>query len=363
MNNSELNLPLPARILLLGLGIIGLLTGIWAGLWRAGWMLPVPGAHFPEAHGPLMIAGFLGTLISLERAVALRKAWPFIAPVLAGFGGVLLIVGAVPGLPNLAIAASSGVLSLVFFRLYRKDPELHYIIMGIGANLWLIGNILWLRGFPMPQVVHWWAGFLILTIAGERLELSRVLQPKRRVRQTFIGIVAFYVVALVISVGWFDTGVRLSGVALLSLAAWLFRYDLAMRSVKQRGLSRFMALALIIGYLWLALAGALTIYAGAATAGYLYDAILHATFVGFVFSMIFGHAPVIFPVVLKLQVAYRASFYVHLVLLHLSLILRIGSDLFASDPIRLAGSLLNGVAILLFLYNTITSVLDKKFSG
>ena len=42
--------------------------------------------------------------------------------------------------------------------------------------LWLVGNTCWLVGWPVPQVVPWWSGFLVLTIAGERLELSRVLR-------------------------------------------------------------------------------------------------------------------------------------------------------------------------------------------
>ena len=44
------------------------------------------------------------------------------------------------------------------------------------ALLWLVGNTCWLVGWPVPQVVPWWSGFLVLTIAGERLELSRLLR-------------------------------------------------------------------------------------------------------------------------------------------------------------------------------------------
>ena len=41
--------------------------------------------------------------------------------------------------------------------------------MALGALLWLVGNAGWLVGWPVPQVVPWWSGFLVLTIAGERL--------------------------------------------------------------------------------------------------------------------------------------------------------------------------------------------------
>jgi hypothetical protein len=46
--------------------------------------------------------------------------------------------------------------------------------MGIGAVAWLAGNLLWLSGWLVAQIVLWWVAFLILTIAGERLELGRI---------------------------------------------------------------------------------------------------------------------------------------------------------------------------------------------
>ena len=48
--------------------------------------------------------------------------------------------------------------------------------MALGVVLWAVGNGLWWVGWPVAQVVPWWSGFLVLTIAGERLELSRMLR-------------------------------------------------------------------------------------------------------------------------------------------------------------------------------------------
>src|SRR3972149_6584847 len=47
----------------------------------------------PLAHGPLMVSGFLGTLIALERAVALRARWTYIGPLLTSLGGLFLALG------------------------------------------------------------------------------------------------------------------------------------------------------------------------------------------------------------------------------------------------------------------------------
>ena len=67
---------------LIALGGLSLLAAIWAGLVRMDWNLLIPNLSFPETHGPLMIVGFLGTVIGLERAVALKKPWTYGAPTL-----------------------------------------------------------------------------------------------------------------------------------------------------------------------------------------------------------------------------------------------------------------------------------------
>jgi len=64
------------RLLLILLAGISLLTGLWAGLARLGWLLRLPNEQFVTMHGPLMVTGFLGTLIGLERAAALQRCGP-----------------------------------------------------------------------------------------------------------------------------------------------------------------------------------------------------------------------------------------------------------------------------------------------
>ena len=99
---------------------------------------------------------------------------------------------------------------------------------------------------------------------------------------------------------------------------------------------------------------------GPVAAGLSYDAMLHAVFVGFVFSMIFGHAPIIVPVVLGRRLIYRPRFYVHLGGLHASLVLRIVGDLAPWLPGRRWGRLLNALAIVLFFASTVTGLLQPE---
>jgi hypothetical protein len=228
--------------------------------------------------------------------------------------------------------------------------------MALGALLWLAGNGLWLLGWPIYAVVGWWSGFLILTIAGERLELGRILRPSGTVQGLFLAAILLLLIGLAVSLFSPDTGLRMAGAAWLALALWLLRYDVARFTVKKPGLTRFIAVCLLAGYGWLAIGGALLLSFGGVTAGLYYDAIQHAVFVGFVMSMIFGHAPIIFPAVLGKPINFRPHFYGHLALLHLSLLLRVAGDLLPWLPLRRWGGLLNVVAILLFLGVTVWAI-------
>jgi hypothetical protein len=80
---------------------------------------------------------------------------------------------------------------------------------------------------------------------------------------------------------------------------------------------------------------------------------LHAVFVGFVISMVFAHAPIIFPAIVQILVPFHRTFYAHVALLHLSLIMRVGGDLAGNFALRRLGGLLNAAAMLLFLALTL----------
>jgi hypothetical protein len=84
-------------------------------------------------------------------------------------------------------------------------------------------------------------------------------------------------------------------------------------------------------------------------------------FLGFVMSMVFAHAPVIVPAVLRVPVPYTRGFYAHLALLHLSLALRLlGGDLAGSTTLWQWGGILGEVAIVLFLAATAAAVLRAR---
>ena len=337
--------------------VAALLAGLYAGLVRVGWGVPPLTSGLAAAHGPLMVCGFLGTGIGLERAVALGRRAGFVFPALTGLGVVALLAGSpAPWAAVLVLAGSGGLLG-ASVGIVLRQPALHHVTLALGALAWLGGNALWLAGWPVYRVVPWWVAFLVLTIAGERLELSRVLRLPRGARVAFTAIVAALLAGVAVGTALPEAGERLVGIGLVATALWLLANDVARRTVRQSGLTRFIAVAMLSGYAWLAVGGALfVVEAARLVGGPPYDAVLHAVFVGFVFSMIFGHAPIILPAVLRVVLEYGAHFYAHLALLHASLVVRVAGDLAGWWEVRRWGALLNVAAILLFVASSARAV-------
>ena len=348
--------PISSRLVLpLVAGALALLGAGWGGLIRIGWRWPALLPQLTAFHGPLMVSGFLGTLIGVERAAALAvptgggHRWTILGPIFSGLGSLVLLAGAPVfwwALPFFLSALT--LLAAHAFVIIPREPAAHAWFMALGAASWAAGNLLVLCGYPVAEAVPWWIGFLVLTIAGERLELGRVLrQPRRRIGLTLV--IGLILVGLATSRLNFALGWRLLGFAMLVLALWLLRNDVARRTVHAQGLTRYIAVCMLSGYVWLAFGGAAALRFGGVRAGLAYDAVLHSIFIGFVFSMILGHAPIIAPALSGRLATYHSRFYLPLLLLHFSLVLRIAGDLGPFFLLRQWGGLLNAVTFLLFV--------------
>jgi hypothetical protein len=244
-------------------------------------------------------------------------------------------------------------MATILFIVWRRQPSLFLMTMLIGALMWVVGNAQWAAGVAIFRVVFFWVAFLVLTIAGERLELTRMLRPSPAVRAAFVMSTTVVTIGVVAAVWTPGAGVRAIGGGLVALTVWLTRHDVARRTIHQSGLPRFMAACLLGGYAWLGIGGVTALASGVSTPGLVYDAVLHAVFVGFVISMVFAHAPVIVPAVLGRPLAYSPWFYLHVIVLHASLVLRVIGDLLeALGRWRVWGGMLNALALLLFVVNT-----------
>jgi hypothetical protein len=331
------------RYVLLAIGAAALLTGLWGGLARIGLALPGGTLDAVALHGALMVSGFLGTLISLERAVALGRSWAYAAPVASALGAVLLLVGE-PGIAAAAFLLAGACLTADSIVILRRQPALFTCTLTLAAACWAGGTLVWMTKESMPDAVGWWIGFLVLTIAAERLELSRLLAPGRMSQAAFVVAAALVLVGIA-RAELAGPAAPFAGVGLLTMTAWLLTHDIAPRMVHRAGLPRFSAACMLAGYVWLAVAGAVLLAVPPGAAAFSYDAAVHAITIGFVLSMIFAHAPIILPAVAGLPVRYSAAAYVPLGLLHVSAGLRIGADLFDWVEARPASAILTVLAL------------------
>lgn len=350
----------PIRFPILLLLLLTLFAALWGGLIRLPWTLPALRPALPGAHGPLMVSGFLGSLIAMERAVALDKRPALLVPLSGVAGAAALFIGAPDPLGPLLVTLSSLGMVAIAGSMIRRQQAAYTTVIGLGALSWFVGNGLWLAGRSVPEVVLWWAGFLILTIVGERLELSRVMRLDSLPVALFAGAVGLTIIGFLLSIFDLTIGVRLSGLGFLLLAGWLARYDVARRTIRGRNLVRYIAANLLAGYFWLGVGGLLAMRYAGSLAGVTYDAWLHSLFLGFVFGMVFAHAPIILPALSGLSVKFHPLLYGPPLLMHLALLTRIGSDLAGWTTGRRWGGLFNALAILWFLLQMAALVLISR---
>ena len=334
------------RLAALAVAPVALLTGFAGGLWRMGW--DVPGAaRLATLHGPLMISGLFGTVISLERAVAFGKGWAYLAPILSALGTIVLLAGASSPVGATFYLVAAGVLAIVSGFIVRAQPAVFTVALLFGALSWGTGSLMSLAGEDIPSVVGWWIAFLLLTVAGERLEISRVLQQRRGGLLLFVISVALIVAGAGIGLAS-NAGAHLYGLGLLACTLWLLRHDIARRNVRTAGAPRYFAVCMLAGYGWLGVAGGLMMRISSSGATFRYDMMLHAVLIGFVLSMVFGHALIILPAVTRLKVSYSSLLYLPLAILHVSLAMRMIGDLGEWNLLRQWSGVATVVAITAF---------------
>lgn len=337
-------------------GGLALVFGMYTGLARAG-------IHRPTAmmgdHGILMALGFLGTLIALERAVASGAAWTYGAPALGAVATVVIVGSGPQVVAGIALAGGGGLLLAATMDMDRQQPQLHLKIMAAGAGMWAVAAGLWAAGWTPTRLAPLLAAFLVLTIVGERLELSRLRRFGAGTPWWFVTAVVVFAGGVLVSLVDWNLGLMVGGIGLLAMAGWLWRNDLARATIHLSGTARFAAACMLAGYFWMAVSGVLWLALGVGIGPVLtWDAALHSLFLGFVMSMVLGHAPIIVPAVLGTSLRHRPVAWVPLGLLHVSVMTRVVADLAGWSVLREVGLHGNVTAIVLFVVLTIWGVRD-----
>ncbi len=332
----------PVLIAAAGAALVSLLVAIEAGLDRLGIGLVAPAAA-TVPHGGLMVGGFVGTLIALERARASDRAAAYMVPLSSALGAVLLVAGADVMARGMFIVAALG-LALLMAWFWRIQPQLPIALVAIGALAWAGASITWARTATPVQAVPWWAAFIALTILGERLELTRF--SRRSTRPALLAAVLTVVALLVSTIAW-ELGVRLLGGAFLVAGLWLLWADTARSTVRRGGLASYAGVALLAAYGWLTLAGMALLTRG--LLGPWYDATLHGLFIGFGMGAIFAHGPIILPALTGRSVRLTLLLPLALTILHASLGLRVAATLLGEPAWRQTAAVMHVVAFTAYL--------------
>lgn len=330
------------RLPIILLAMFCLLSGFWSGLNRIGWNI----AFLPIAphHGAIMVGGFLGTLITLEKIIPLKKKILYFVPVVNALSVVFFFLGQ-PKISLYILIASSSSLVLVFVYYFKQQRTIIYSMMVTGACCWLVGNILLLTKFFYPLAFPWWAAFALFIIAAERLERMTFLPVTALTKRLLVALLILFVVGVLFS--FHGTGNLICGLSLIAISLWLLRHDMIGINLKKSGMLKFAAVSLLTGYSALLLTG--ISFFSLSDQWLTYDAIVHSFFLGFVFSMIFAHGPLILPGIMGISVIPFTRFlYVWLALLHVSWLIRIFSDVAMELQIRKISGLLSTISIVGF---------------
>jgi len=344
---------------LLVAAMMNLVIGMLSGLGRLGWSVPMPESY--THHGAIMVGGFLGSLIALEKIIPLKRPWFFIGPMLSGSSIFVFIMGD----PQVAIGlqlTASIIFLLVYFTYLRAQYSVYLLLATVGALCWTIGTAMLFRKTFYPMVFPWYVGFLLFTIVSERLELTRFLPVTAMNRNLLYAFMMLFIIGILMP--FHGMGVYLAGTSLILVSAWLMRHDVIRLTIRKDGLTRFTAIVLLCGYVVLMLEGMFLLLIGDIPFGY--DMIVHTFFLGFVFCMIFAHGPIILPGVLGLSVKpYHPLLYVPVVMLLASLAARLLADayLLPLSYRSLSGwSAMAGILIYFVMMATLTvrAVLSRR---
>lgn len=277
------------------LGALCFLIAISIGIWRVavtrGFLLPTIPESWPP-HGEIMLGGFLASLIIFERMIALPIDSLIWVPYVYASSALMLHTGN-PFARGIHLAALAGWL-LHRWIAYRKFHRWEKPLVESVAFITLSSALMYPGGLlARPEVALQGLAFPIAVIAAERLEMSFLIKKlgSRLVLSALIG----WCLLWNLSTWRGIPNLPVMGVITLLLFASIAFYDTALRvSQKQTdGLHKFLKTALMLSYGWLSL-GAIAMTASSKISSAIFkDVQFHLIGLGFIFTMILGHAPLI----------------------------------------------------------------------
>ncbi len=335
--------------------MVNLIAGLLAGLIRIGWDFPLT----PVAvhHGAIMVGGFFTTLIALEKIIPLKRNFLLIIPLISALSLIIVVEGYYFIGQYFLLAGSLGLLAIQSVYFYRAPRDRSALLMVIGADCLVAGNILLMQKQFYPSSFPWWMGFLLFTVIGERLELSRFLPVSDQAKNLLFVFLALFLIGLIIP--FHGIGKYISGLALICISVWMLRNDVIRIGLRNTGLVKYSSVALLLAHVSLLLEGVFLF--ALPDALFAYDISVHTFFIGFGFTMVFAHGPIILPAVLGINSKpYHPVLYLWLFLLQGSLLLRILSDSIVNMEWRKFSGLITVITILLYFITLVVQVIRTR---
>lgn len=357
-------LPRSRMVLLIGAGLAALL-GLVAALIRADLIHPSGRVPLADLHGGLMVYGFLGAAIGLERAVAYRSggpgkpSWGFFAPALGLLGSLLCLLSLMVSSPAAAPAwvrveffggipwtLSMLVLTAMYLAIWRRQPSAEVLIQVLGSLVGLVGAAAWVAGLDASVLAPTWLFFLILTIVGERVELARAVFSDVRLESGILGLSLLAVLMLPVQAMAPSVGYPLLGLSLGLLLLVMASHDVAKGTFRHGGLPGFMGTCMLSAYAWGLLAALIWMAAPLDSSTYWGDMALHALAVGFIMTMVIAHVCMIVPSVIRRPLPFHPLLWGAWALMQVGLLIRLLGAIRLYTPLWKAGNLLNVLGIL-----------------
>lgn len=357
-------LPRSRMALLIGAGLAALL-GLVAALIRADLIHPSDRVPLADLHGGLMVYGFLGAAIGLERAVAYRSggsrkpSWGFLAPALGLLGSLLCLLPpivssrtAVPAWVRVELfggipwTLSMLILTAMYVAIWHRQPSAEVLIQVLGSLVGLVGAFGWVAGLDPSVLAPTWLFFLVLTIVGERVELARAVFSDIRLESGILGLSLLTVLILPVQAMAPSVGYPLLGLSLGLLLLVMASHDVAKGTFRHGGLPGFMGTCMLSAYAWGLLAALIWMVAPLDSSTYWGDMALHALAVGFIMTMVIAHVCMIVPSVIRRPLPYHPLFWGAWALMQVGLLIRLLGAIRLYTPLWKAGNLLNVLGIL-----------------
>ncbi|MGE3725663.1 MAG: hypothetical protein AB7I41_08940 [Candidatus Sericytochromatia bacterium] len=338
--------------LFLASGLFCLLLGSYAGLHRLG--LPLPGA-WAGFHGPLMVCGFLGTLIGLERAVHLGSRWALLVPLSAFLGALSLLAGHAAWALGLWLWLFSAIMHLGVFLKGHFPLKLPEDLLSVcGLLCWLISLFFWLEGHPLREISVALLFFPLLTILAERWPgaTAKLKMGGGITLGCGLGLSALLLFLLPNP----DLPLRLSGVCLMGAGLFLswqerpLKTTLSAGQKREQGWELYLERVMVMSYGWLSLSGLLFLLLGEqGLREPFYDLLIHGLSLGFILGVIFSHFYKVLKALLGADLPFYQSYYLPWGLLQAGLLLRAYGKVGEHPQLWQIGGSLNVLALLLFL--------------